>query len=211
MLQVEGPLLTESDYLNVQALLAACTEGATPLERLLAVVRWHLSTVRSPLFGKAPYNPIEGETHHVSAGGLHLLAEQVSHHPPVSAIYASHPSKQTRVLWQHQAAPRFTGSAVEVAIKGRRRLFLDAHGEVYELDSPSLGFRLLPTPLAQWTGHTRVVCEASGLVALVHFKAKGSFGWGKGQGVSGKVGKLGPDGGIKKGEEMLNIDGQWDG
>ncbi|GAQ84545.1 hypothetical protein KFL_001940020 [Klebsormidium nitens] len=204
-------LYGEAIYACNQTFLAACTEGASPLDRLLAVVRWHLSTVRSPLFGKAPYNPIEGETHHVSAGGLRLLAEQVSHHPPVSAIYASHPSKQTRVLWQHQAAPRFTGSAVEVAIRGRRRLFLDAHGEVYELDSPNLSFRLLPTPLAQWTGHTRVVCEASGLVALVHFRAKGAFGWGKGQGVSGKVGRLGADGGIKKGGEMLTIEGHWDG
>lgn len=195
----------------LQALLNACTEGATPVERLLAVVRWHLSTVRSPLFGKAPYNPTEGETHHVSAGGLHLLAEQVSHHPPVSAVYASNPSKQTRVLWQHQAAPKFTGSSVDVAIKGRRRLFLDAHGEVYELDSPNLSFRLLPTPAAQWIGHTTVVCTASGLAATVHFKGKSAFGWGKGQGVSGKVVKLGPDGGVKRGEEILSIEGHWDG
>ncbi len=67
----------ESVYCCAQDLLGMCTAGATPLDRFLAVVRWHISTTRPAPFARAPYNPILGETHHVSAGDLNVLCEQV--------------------------------------------------------------------------------------------------------------------------------------
>lgn len=38
---------------------------------------WSISTLRPMTFGVAPYNPILGETHHVSSGTLNVLLEQV--------------------------------------------------------------------------------------------------------------------------------------
>lgn len=73
-LQVYG----EAVYCCSRNLLGMCADGATPLERFLAVLRWHLSTTRPAPFAKAPYNPILGETHHVSVGDLNVLCEQVS-------------------------------------------------------------------------------------------------------------------------------------
>ena len=35
-----------------------------------------------------PFNPILGETFECKLGGISLYFEQVSHHPPISAIYA---------------------------------------------------------------------------------------------------------------------------
>jgi hypothetical protein len=72
-LQVYG----EAVYCCSQDLLGSCADGATAIDRFLAVVRWHLSTTRPAPFAKAPYNPILGETHHVSAGHLNVLCEQV--------------------------------------------------------------------------------------------------------------------------------------
>lgn len=75
-LQVYG----EAVYCCSQDLLGSCADGATAVDRFLAVVRWHLSTTRPAPFAKAPYNPILGETHHVSVGHLNVLCEQVNLH-----------------------------------------------------------------------------------------------------------------------------------
>lgn len=73
-LQVYG----EAVYCCSRDYLGMCGEGATGVERLLAVVRFHLSTTRPAPFLKAPYNPVLGETHHVSVGDLNVLCEQVT-------------------------------------------------------------------------------------------------------------------------------------
>ena len=58
-------------------MLSQCANGKTPIERFMAVVAWNISTLRPLMFGVAPYNPILGETHHVSRGTLNVLLEQV--------------------------------------------------------------------------------------------------------------------------------------
>jgi len=54
-----------------------CNNGESPIERFISVVAWSISTTRPVTFGVAPYNPILGETHHVSKGNLNVLLEQV--------------------------------------------------------------------------------------------------------------------------------------
>ncbi len=45
----------------------------------------------------------------------------------------------------------------------------ETHGERYVLNAPSLSFRLLPTPGAEWVGAVNVACQASGLQAHMTF------------------------------------------
>lgn len=54
-----------------------CNNGESPIDRFISVVAWTISTTRPVTFGVAPYNPILGETHHVSKGNLNVLLEQV--------------------------------------------------------------------------------------------------------------------------------------
>lgn len=185
--------------------LGACAAASTPLERMVAVLRWHLSTTRPAPFCKAPYNPIQGETNHVSSGSLHVLLEQVSHHPPVSAMYATDEERNLRLMWWHKPVPRFVGNGVEVAINGRRLLHLDAHGETFELTSPNLSFRFLPTPVTQWVGTTTIKCEQSGLEAVLEFKARGVFGFADAANrVEGHIFSS------KTGKKLLTFKGHWD-
>jgi hypothetical protein len=58
-------------------LISNLNNGKTTLDRLISVVAWSISTTRPQRFGVAPYNPILGETHHVSKGNLNVLIEQV--------------------------------------------------------------------------------------------------------------------------------------
>lgn len=185
-------------------LLGACTAALSPLERMVAVVRWHLSTTRPPPFGKAPYNPVRGETCHVSVGSLNVLLEQVSHNPPVAALYGTNEERGLRLLWWHRAVPRFAGNGVEVAVQGRRLLHLSMHDETYELTSPSLLFRFLPVPASQWVGTTTISCKQSGLEAVVEFKARGLFGGKASNKVEGHIS-------VPKGDRrLLEFRGRWD-
>jgi hypothetical protein len=195
----------ESVYCCDQDLLGMCAAAASPLDRFLAVIRWHISTTRPAPFGRAPYNPILGETHHVSAGDLNVLCEQVSHHPPVSALYATSESKKLQLLWWHQAVPRFCGNGVEATILGQRHLNLLEHEEIYETSSPKLHICFFPIAGNEWVGNTTVRCIKSGLEASVSFKGKGFFALhGSSNKVSGKIWD------ISTKRILYELNGSWD-
>lgn len=95
------------------------SEVSTAEERFVSIVRYYLNAfypARKSGVAKKPYNPILGETFRCrwTVPGVPLadekttsgpfpgsdvnqvtfLAEQVSHHPPISAFYAEHPAKK---------------------------------------------------------------------------------------------------------------------
>lgn len=68
----------ETLYCYDEDYLQKCIRGKSKLDRFASVVAWSISTTRPAIFGQAPYNPILGETHHVSRGSLNVLLEQVT-------------------------------------------------------------------------------------------------------------------------------------
>lgn len=94
----------------------------------------------------------------------------MSHHPPVTAFCHGLAGSSGAILCgAEQPRPRFTGLNVEVARQGAWVLELPAVGETYLLNAPSLSFRLLPTPGAEWVSAVHIACAASGLQASIHF------------------------------------------
>ena len=67
----------ESVYCVGVDMLSKCNSGQSPIERFKGVLAWDISVLRPLIFGVTPYNPILGETHHVSRGTLNVLLEQV--------------------------------------------------------------------------------------------------------------------------------------
>jgi hypothetical protein len=67
----------ETIYCSALDLLSTCNREQNPVDRFIYVLAWFISTKRPVPFGVAPYNPILGETHHVSKGNLNVLLEQV--------------------------------------------------------------------------------------------------------------------------------------
>ncbi|MCO5560518.1 hypothetical protein L7F22_014133 [Adiantum nelumboides] len=194
----------ETMYCCGQDLLGACALGSSPLDRFLRVVAWHISTCRLVPFGQVPFNPILGETHHVSAGHLNVLLEQVSHHPPITALYATDDVHKIRMQWWHSTCPRFYGNKVEGTIYGKRTLWLDSHQEVYEATSPKLLIRLFPAPGTEWVGSSTIKCSSSRLEATLSFKGKHLFGLRGTVGqVSGKVLDT------SNGATLYEINGAW--
>ncbi|XP_073010495.1 oxysterol-binding protein-related protein 4C-like isoform X1 [Typha latifolia] len=196
----EGVYCIGEDYLS------KCAKGKSSLERFISVVAWSISTTRPAIFGLAPFNPILGETHHVSRGTLNVLLEQVSHHPPVSALHATDQKDNIELIWCHNPVPRFHGTSVEAVIKGKKQLKLLSLGESYEIDSPNLLMKLLPTPGADWVGNVRIRCKDSGLEAeLCYHKSHSFLGFGgNSRSVKGKIFQS------KSLTPIYVIDGFWD-
>ncbi|MED6127789.1 hypothetical protein PIB30_091507 [Stylosanthes scabra] len=165
----------ESVYCTSLDLLSKCNRGQTPLERLIAVVAWSVSTTRPATFGVAPYNPILGETHHVSMANLNILLEQVSHHPPVTALHATDEKENIEMVWCQQPIPKFYGTSIEAQVHGKRKLKLLNHGETYEMNCPHLSFRIIPVPGVDWVGTVNIKCIETGLVADLSYKSTHSF------------------------------------
>nr|XP_027187298.1 oxysterol-binding protein-related protein 4C-like isoform X2 [Cicer arietinum] len=196
----------ESVYCSASDMLSICNRGQSPLDRFISVVAWCISTTRPASFGVAPYNPILGETHHVSKGNLNVLLEQVSHHPPVTALHATNEKENIEMIWSQQPVPKFYGTSIEVKVDGKRKLKLLNHGETYEMNCPHLLFRILPIPSADWVGTVDIRCLETGLVAELSYKSSHSF---LGLGGNHKVikGKIIDSSSLKV---LYDVDGHWD-
>ncbi|KAJ1378221.1 Oxysterol-binding protein [Sesbania bispinosa] len=178
----------ESVYSTASNLLSSCNTSQSPLDRLISVVAWSISTTRPAIFGVAPYNPILGETHHVSKGNLNVLLEQVSHHPPVSALHATDEKENIEMIWCQYPVPKFNGTSVEAQVHGKRQVKLLNHGETYEMNSPHLFIRILPVPGIDWVGNVNIRCLETGLVAELCYTSQSFFGFGgNGRLIKGKI------------------------
>ncbi|KAJ1433450.1 Oxysterol-binding protein [Sesbania bispinosa] len=178
----------ESVYSTALDLLSSLNTGKTPLDRLISVVALSISTTRPLVFGVAPYNPILGETHHVSKGNFNVLLEQVSHHPPVSALHATNEKENIEMIWCQIPAPKFTGTAVEGKMHGKRQVKVHNHGETYEMNFPHLLFRFVPVPGVDWVGNVSIRCLETGLVAELSYTGQSFFGFrGNRRQIKGKI------------------------
>ncbi|XP_024024223.1 oxysterol-binding protein-related protein 4C isoform X3 [Morus notabilis] len=195
----------ESVYCVGDDMLGKCNIEGSPSERFMAVVAWSISTLRPVDFGVAPYNPILGETHHVSRGTLNVLLEQISHHPPVSVLHATDEKENLELLWCQHPVPKFFGTSVEAEIRGTRKLKLLNYGETYVMNSPKLSIKFFPVPGVEWTGNDRIRCYETGL------EAKLSYGGRSFLGLRGNPGSI--KGTIFESSSMkplFEINGHWD-
>ncbi|WCJ42263.1 Oxysterol-binding protein-related protein 4B [Euphorbia peplus] len=171
--QLEG--FGEWVYGVKEDMLKKCNNGKNPVERFLGVVAFSISTTRLPIFGVSPYNPILGETHHVSKGSLNVLLEQVSHHPPVFALHATDDKENIDMVWCQSTFARFCGGKVEAGLEGKRQLKLENHGETYVMNSPKLVIRVIPLEM-DYVGNVKIHCQETGLEAELCFLSSSFFG-----------------------------------
>ncbi|KAK9029494.1 hypothetical protein V6N11_026608 [Hibiscus sabdariffa] len=185
--------------------LSRCNMPENPLERFLSVVAWSISMCRPLVFGVAPYNPVLGETHHVSSGTLNVLLEQISHHPPVSALHATDEEHDIELIWCQQCVSKFNGASVDTEVRGKRQLKLLSRGEMYEMNSPNLLIRFLPLPGVDWSGNVRIRCKETGLEAELRYGPKSFLGLGGShRSVKGKIYETSPK------RILYELNGHWD-
>uniref|UniRef100_A0AAY4BMW6 Oxysterol-binding protein n=1 Tax=Denticeps clupeoides TaxID=299321 RepID=A0AAY4BMW6_9TELE len=141
------------------------------------------------------------------AGSYHVrfVAEQVSHHPPVSAFYCECLERRMCVNAHVWTKSKFMGMSVGVSMVGEGVLCLLEHEEEYVFTLPCAYARsILTVPWVELGGKVSITCAKSGFSATVTFHTKPFYG-GKVHRVTAEV-KHNPTSTI-----VCKVQGEWNG
>ncbi|XP_075148471.1 oxysterol-binding protein-related protein 8 isoform X7 [Haematobia irritans] len=197
-------------YYHADILSRAVLED-DPFTRMKLVVQWYLSGFyKKPKGLKKPYNPILGETYrcyweHDNGSRTYYIAEQVSHHPPVSAFYVTNRQEGFCISCSILAKSKFYGNSTSAVLEGVATLTLLPRGESYTLTTPYAHCKgiLMGTLSMELGGKINIECENTGYKTELEFKLKPFLGGADSTNiVAGKI-RLGK-------ETLATISGHWD-
>ncbi|NXH19876.1 OSBL8 protein, partial [Bucco capensis] len=201
-----------SDYYYHADFLSEAALEENAYNRMKKVVKWYLSGFyKKPKGLKKPYNPILGETfrcmwiHPRTNSKTFYIAEQVSHHPPISAFYVSNRKDGFCLSGSILAKSKFYGNSLSAILDGEGRLTFLNRGEDYVMTMPYAHCKgiLYGTMTLELGGTVNITCEKTGYSAAIEFKLKPFLG--NNDSVNQISGK------IKLGKEVLAIlEGHWD-
>ncbi|XP_049587848.1 oxysterol-binding protein-related protein 3 isoform X2 [Syngnathus scovelli] len=123
-----------SEELEYSELLDQAADTNDPFERMVFIATFVISGYASSYYrtGGKPFNPVLGETYECDRPdkGFQFIAEQVSHHPPISACHAE---SKNFVFWQDvRCKNKFWGKSMEIVPVGSTHVTLPGSGDHYE-------------------------------------------------------------------------------
>nr|XP_046272882.1 oxysterol-binding protein-related protein 10 isoform X2 [Scatophagus argus] len=174
-----------------------------PREKVKPLVRSNQGTSWEP--SRGPNNTQQGDD---SSGGCYrvrFVAEQVSHHPPVSGFYCECRERRMCVNAHVWTKSKFMGMSIGVSMVGEGVLCLLEHDEEYVFTLPCAYARsILTVPWVELGGKVSINCVKSGYSATVTFHTKPFYG-GKVHRVTAEV-KHNPTNTI-----VCKAQGEWNG
>uniref|UniRef100_A0A673KAV7 Oxysterol-binding protein n=1 Tax=Sinocyclocheilus rhinocerous TaxID=307959 RepID=A0A673KAV7_9TELE len=201
-----------SDYYYHADLLSQAVMEESPYSRMKQVLRWYLSGFyKKPKGLKKPYNPILGEMfrccwlHPQTDSCTFYIAEQVSHHPPVSAFYISNRKDGFCITGSILAKSKFYGNSLSAILDGKARLLFLTRDEEYIITMPYAHCKgiLYGTMTLELGGKITIECEKTQCYTELEYKLKPFLG------SSCNVNQI--SGKIRLGEDVLaTVDGHWD-
>uniref|UniRef100_A0A667WUL9 Oxysterol-binding protein n=1 Tax=Myripristis murdjan TaxID=586833 RepID=A0A667WUL9_9TELE len=194
-----------ADFMSHPDIFVAITDGSSPEDRMVRFVEYYLTSFhegRKGAIAKKPYNPIIGETFHCSwrvpkrpeaskeptqgsptraapqdCYQVRFVAEQVSHHPPVSGFYAECQERRMCVNTHVWTKSKFMGMSIGVSMVGEGCLCLLEHDEEYVFTLPCAYARsILTVPWVELGGKVNVTCAKTGYSAVITFQTKPFYG-----------------------------------
>ncbi|NWY09235.1 OSBL9 protein, partial [Aphelocoma coerulescens] len=235
-----------ADFFAHPDLFVSISDQKDPKERMVQVVKWYLSAFHAGRKGsvaKKPYNPILGEIFRchwvlpgtegeddmepvsegplpwVSKSNVTFVAEQVSHHPPISAFYAECFSKRIQFNAHIWTKSKFLGMSIGVHNIGQGCVTCLDHDEHYILTFPngygrqvkaligifiSNALSILTVPWIELGGECSISCSKTGYNASIVFHTKPFYG-GKKHRITAEI--FSPN--DKK--PFCSIEGEWNG
>ncbi|KAJ2382276.1 Oxysterol-binding protein OBPa [Coemansia sp. RSA 2603] len=192
-------------------LINSASKREDPVERFIGVVKYYMSGWHiHPKGVKKPYNPILGEFFRSRCtfddkSSAFFVAEQVSHHPPITAMFYHCPEHHIAIEGDLRPKSRFFGNSVGMLLEGYAKIHFNKWGnEEYLVTYPNMYARgILFGKMVLELGETSTVtCEQSDLMFEVEFKTKGLI-WGSYNQISGKIKR------ISTKEVLYDISGNW--
>lgn len=183
-----------------------------PVIRLINIVKWYLSGFyKKPKGPKKPYNPILGERfrcfweHPKTQSRTFFVAEQVSHHPPISAFHVSNRKDGYTITCALLSRSKYGGNSVSAILDGKAKLYLNKRGETYTLTMPYANCRgiLLGSLCLELGGKVEIECTNTGCKCELDFKIAPM--WANSNSYNSITGKI-----LKDGKVTHLLDGHWD-
>jgi len=199
-----------SDLLSHANYVLQVSDEKDPEERMLLVLKWYLSAwyIR-PKGVKKPYNPVLNEifkcNYETEDGSLFTyFAEQVSHHPPISGFFCEHEKSEIFAEGYYAPTSHFMGNSGCSSTEGFMKITVKKHKETYVCSWPDVYFRglLFGSLFMEMYGKTKLVCEESGILCEIDFKAKPLFG--------GEVNEVEVEVKGLNGKHLYSLWGKWD-
>mmetsp|Transcript_26189 Transcript_26189/g.68782 ORF Transcript_26189/g.68782 Transcript_26189/m.68782 type:complete len:516 (+) Transcript_26189:180-1727(+) len=127
-------LQRQCEELEHSHLLDRASDEADPAKQLLYLAVFAVSGYSNSYFraGRKPFNPLLGETYdHVDTERkFRFVAEQVSHHPPMSASFTESPKWE--LAQESGGETKFRGTCLRIKPTGRIRVKLLPSGSIFE-------------------------------------------------------------------------------
>ncbi|KAI8066259.1 uncharacterized protein B0P05DRAFT_589847 [Gilbertella persicaria] len=197
-----------TDFMSHPEFVVKASRTADPVQRFVEICRFFLSGWHvKPKGVKKPYNPVLGEffrcEYKLKDGSKAMyLAEQVSHHPPISAYYYTLPELGIFVTGEAHPKAKFLGNSAATIMKGYSRIvFSELKNETYEITNPNVYARV-GKMVMEMGDQSTIRCASTGLVCELDFKTKGFFS-GQYHSVTGKIKRE------STGEVLYDISGVW--
>lgn len=183
-----------------------------PVERIVSIVKWYLSGFyKKPKGPKKPYNPILGERfrcfwdHPKTKSRTFFVAEQVSHHPPISAFHVSNRKDGYSITCALLSRSKFGGNSVSAILDGKAKLHLHKRNETYTVTMPYAYCRgiLLGSLCMELGGKVEIECAETNCKCELDFKLASM--WANQSSYNTLTGK------ILKGSKITHtLSGHWD-
>ena len=212
VLEPRSMLERVTDFLSHPDLIFGADRLENPEERFLAVLTYYMSGWHiKPKGVKKPYNPVLGEffrcTYAYPNGTTGVyIAEQVSHHPPISAYYYVSPENNILIYGDLRPKSRFLGNTAANIMGGTSRIVLLSRPEdgEYSISMPNMYARgiLFGKMVLELGDHSEMVNKNLQMSTDVEFKVKGYF-TGSYNMIEGKI--------MRNGRQVGNMYGKWSG
>ncbi|KAI0762357.1 Oxysterol-binding protein [Fomes fomentarius] len=185
-----------TDFMSHPDLLFGAENCDDPEERFIRVLQYYLAGWHiKPKGVKKPYNPVLGEFFRCrydypdGSRGFYI-AEQVSHHPPISAFYYVSPANKVAVIGELRPKSKFLGNSVSTVMEGENRVYLLGRPEdrEYVISMPNMYARgiLWGKMFLELGDSCMAKNEQTGHYADIQFKTKGYFS-GTYNAISGRI------------------------
>lgn len=170
-----------AEILEYSSLLDKATQSSDPVERLMYVTAFAISSISSNRVRersiRKPFNPMLGETYELvrEDQGFRFVAEKVSHRPVQLAYQAD--SREWSLAQSPLPSQKFWGKSAEITTEGRVRVTLHGTGERYSWIQATSFLRniIAGEKYVEPVGEMTVANESTGHRSISSFKAGGMF------------------------------------
>jgi hypothetical protein len=197
-------LMRQTEMLEYCSLLDIAAECENTIDRLAYVAAFATSGYSSTERYYTDFNPILGETfeYYDEETGMRYLTEQVSHHPPISAVHAE---GNSWVFWQTcSASTSFQGNSIEIYTDNTQsHIYFPNTKDHFSYTNPKCCVHnlIIGKMWIEHFGTLHITNVKTAEECTIEFK-KGTFFGGTNYRVQGHIKTA-------KGRKVINLEGEW--